>query len=107
MKGEKSGEVIKKGDTIKKYTQELIALGRVSVPEDVAKLVSFLASRDSDYVTGQTMVVGESNISRKGIRQRGLADNCRWRHNHDIARSENREGPQPSLIVLVDHFFEI
>lgn len=34
-----------------------IALGRTSVPEDVAKLVSFLASRDSDYVTGQTQVV--------------------------------------------------
>lgn len=56
-RGLELGEVIKKGETIKKYTDELIALGRVSVPEDVAKLVSFLASKDSDYVTGQTMVV--------------------------------------------------
>ncbi|PNS16858.1 Diacetyl reductase [Sphaceloma murrayae] len=56
-RGEKLGEVIKKGETIKKYTEELIALGRVSVPEDVAKLVSFLASKDSNYITGQTMVV--------------------------------------------------
>nr|WP_255447503.1 SDR family oxidoreductase [Schumannella sp. 10F1B-5-1] len=32
-------------------------LGRVSVPDDVAKLVSFLASPDSDYVTGQTYLV--------------------------------------------------
>ncbi|KAF4551942.1 Enoyl-(Acyl carrier protein) reductase-like protein 9 [Elsinoe fawcettii] len=53
--GKKKG--VAKGESIKKYSQELIALGRVSVPEDVAKLVSFLSSRDSDYVTGQTMVV--------------------------------------------------
>ncbi|KAK5110040.1 hypothetical protein LTR85_001561 [Meristemomyces frigidus] len=53
--GKKKGA--KKGETIAKYSGELIALGRVSVPEDVAKLVSFLASRDSDYITGQTQVV--------------------------------------------------
>lgn len=56
-RGEKLGEVVKKGETIKKYVDELIALGRVSVPEDVAKLVSFLASKDSNYITGQCMVV--------------------------------------------------
>jgi NAD(P)-dependent dehydrogenase (short-subunit alcohol dehydrogenase family) len=53
--GEKTGA--KKGDTIKKYTNELIALGRTSVPEDVASTVSFLASKDSDYMTGQTIVI--------------------------------------------------
>ncbi|KAF2262115.1 acetoin dehydrogenase-like protein, partial [Lojkania enalia] len=53
--GKKSGR--KKGDTIKKYTSELIALGRTSVPEDVSKTVSFLCSPDSDYMTGQTIVV--------------------------------------------------
>ncbi|TGJ88542.1 hypothetical protein E0Z10_g184 [Xylaria hypoxylon] len=36
---------------------EMTAIDRVSVPEDVAKLVSFLASRDSDFVTGQTQLV--------------------------------------------------
>lgn len=46
--GKKTGA--KKGDTIKKYTDDLIALGRTSVPEDVAKTVSFLASPDSDYM---------------------------------------------------------
>ncbi|KAF2723333.1 NAD(P)-binding protein [Polychaeton citri CBS 116435] len=46
-----------KGEMIRKFSDELIALGRTSVPEDVAKLVSFLASKDSDYVTGQTQVV--------------------------------------------------
>lgn len=53
--GNKSGAA--KGETIKKFTAERIALKRTSVPEDVAKLVSFLGGPDSDYVTGQTMVV--------------------------------------------------
>lgn len=47
-----------KGESIKQYSQQLITLGRTSVPEDVAGLVGgFLASEDSDYVTGQTMLV--------------------------------------------------
>ncbi|GAB7359041.1 hypothetical protein MBLNU230_g5113t1 [Neophaeotheca triangularis] len=46
-----------KGETIRKYTDELIALGRTSVPEDVAKTVGWLAGPDSGYVTGQTQVV--------------------------------------------------
>jgi len=53
--GKKTGA--KKGDTIKKYSEDLIALGRTSVPEDVAKCVSYLASPDSDYMTGQTLVI--------------------------------------------------
>lgn len=53
--GEKTGA--KKGETIKKYTDDLIALGRTSVPEDVSNTVSFLCSRDADYMTGQTIVV--------------------------------------------------
>lgn len=34
-----------------------IALGRLSEPSDVAKAVSFLAGHDSDYITGQTLIV--------------------------------------------------
>lgn len=34
-----------------------ILLGRTSTPEDVAKTVSFLASPDALYMTGQTLVV--------------------------------------------------
>lgn len=48
---------VKKGDTIKKYSADLIALGRTSVPEDVSGTVSWLAGKDSDYVTGQTICV--------------------------------------------------
>ena len=46
-----------KGDVIKEYSNELIALGRTSVPEDVAKFVSYLASEDSDYMTGQSVMI--------------------------------------------------
>jgi meso-butanediol dehydrogenase/(S,S)-butanediol dehydrogenase/diacetyl reductase len=35
----------------------LIPLGRPEKPEDVAAVVSFLASRDSDYMTGQAVIV--------------------------------------------------
>ncbi|WP_172187788.1 (S)-acetoin forming diacetyl reductase [Lentilactobacillus kribbianus] len=34
-----------------------ITLGRLSEPEDVANAVGFLASPDSDYITGQTITV--------------------------------------------------
>ena len=49
-------EGLAKGDAIKKYAGDIL-MGRVSVPEDVANLVSFLAGEDSDYITGQTMLV--------------------------------------------------
>lgn len=34
-----------------------IAMKRLSEPEDVANMVSFLAGPDSNYVTGQTIIV--------------------------------------------------
>lgn len=53
--GKKTGAA--KGDTVKKYSGELIALKRTSVPEDVSNTVHFLASNDSDYMTGQCIVI--------------------------------------------------
>jgi len=53
--GKKKGA--QKGETMNKYVNELTALGRVSVPEDVAKCVSYLASPDSDFMTGQTLII--------------------------------------------------
>ena len=53
--GKKQGK--SKGEVRDHYVKDLTALGRVSVPEDVAKLVSFLGSSDSNFVTGQTQVV--------------------------------------------------
>lgn len=34
-----------------------ISLGRLSESEDVAKIIGFLAGPDSDYITGQTIIV--------------------------------------------------
>ena len=45
-----------KGETFAQYSQ-LIALGRVQTPDDVAGLVSYLAGPDSDYMTGQAVIV--------------------------------------------------
>lgn len=44
------------GEAWKRRTS-LIPLGRPETPEDVAGVVSFLASRDSDYMTGQAVNV--------------------------------------------------
>ncbi len=44
------------GDAFKKFT-EGIALGRAQTPEDVANFVSYLASPDSDYMTGQCVLI--------------------------------------------------
>ena len=40
---------------VKERAVDMIPLGRIEVPEDVANLVAFLASSDSDYMTGQAI----------------------------------------------------
>lgn len=45
-----------KGEALEQFSQ-LIALGRVETPEDVACFVSYLASKDSDYMTGQSVMI--------------------------------------------------
>ena len=46
-----------KGSVFKDTAERLTPLKRTSVPEDVAKLVSFFGSADSSFVTGQTYIV--------------------------------------------------
>jgi NAD(P)-dependent dehydrogenase (short-subunit alcohol dehydrogenase family) len=46
-----------KGESIKKYVNDLTALKRTSIPEDVARVVSFLSGPDSDFMTRQTVIV--------------------------------------------------
>jgi meso-butanediol dehydrogenase/(S,S)-butanediol dehydrogenase/diacetyl reductase len=47
---------LQKGEALQKFS-ELITLGRVQTPEDVAAFVSYLASPDSDYMTGQSVMI--------------------------------------------------
>jgi meso-butanediol dehydrogenase/(S,S)-butanediol dehydrogenase/diacetyl reductase len=49
-------EGLQRGEALKKYS-ESIHLGRVLVPEDVAKFVSCLASPDFDCMTGQSVMI--------------------------------------------------
>jgi len=44
------------GATVEK-AKEMIALGRIETPEDVASFVSYLASDDANYMTGQTVLI--------------------------------------------------
>lgn len=46
----------------KRRAVEAIPLGRIEQPEDVAKVVAFLAGPDSDYMTGQTVNVDGGNV---------------------------------------------
>lgn len=53
----------KKGETYEKYVNG-IALGRAETPDDVANFVSFLASSDSDYMTGQSVLIDGGIVYR-------------------------------------------
>ena len=44
-------------DELKGTAIDAIPLGRMGAPQDIAKAVAFLASGDSAYITGQTLVV--------------------------------------------------
>ncbi|MBM7553544.1 acetoin reductase [Thalassobacillus pellis] len=44
------------GEAFEKFSQS-ITLGRTEEPEDVANFVSYLASSDSDYMTGQSVMI--------------------------------------------------
>lgn len=50
-----SDEDLEPGEVFDSYANE-IALGRTQKPEDVANVVSFMASEDSDYITGQAFI---------------------------------------------------
>lgn len=52
-----------KGETFDKYVSG-IALGRAQTPEDVANFVSFLGGPDSDYMTGQSVLIDGGLVYR-------------------------------------------
>lgn len=51
------------GDAFKQFTEGIL-VGRPQEPEDVANLVSFLASDESDYITGQAIVTDGGIVFR-------------------------------------------
>ncbi|NGZ77057.1 acetoin reductase [Saccharibacillus alkalitolerans] len=51
------------GEAFEKFSSA-IALGRYQTPEDVANLVSFLASDDADYITGQAILTDGGLVYR-------------------------------------------
>ncbi len=51
------------GETMREALEQHIPLGRLADPEDVAGVVSFLASSDADYMTGQALNVAGGMIA--------------------------------------------
>ncbi len=51
------GKFEKPGESMDTLAREMILLGRYSYPEDVLGTASFLASKDSDYMTGQLIMI--------------------------------------------------
>ena len=47
---------MKSGEPTNNYIKGTL-LGRLSKPEDITGLVSFLASKDSDFMTGQSIIL--------------------------------------------------
>ena len=57
---QKWGEMLggyQKGELMNNWVQEKVPMKRVGTGKDVAALISFLASEDADYITGQTINV--------------------------------------------------
>lgn len=53
----------KKGEALEQFSSA-ISLGRTQTPEDVANLVSFLASEDAGYITGQSILTDGGMVYR-------------------------------------------
>lgn len=56
-----TGRTSKAGEAMAEFSQDIL-LGRVSTPEDCAGIAAYLASSDSDYMTGQCIQVNGGMI---------------------------------------------
>jgi len=57
MRSIEEGEVAGHAEEVKKHLENTIPFGRYAEPIEIAKLVLFLASDDSQYITGTTQVI--------------------------------------------------
>lgn len=55
------GDSSKPGEAMENFAADILC-GRVATPEDIAGMASFLASSDSDYITGQTLPIDGGQI---------------------------------------------
>ncbi|MEE8577314.1 MAG: SDR family oxidoreductase, partial [candidate division Zixibacteria bacterium] len=60
-------EYFESGKIDKCALEALIPFGRVGTPAEIAKVILFLASDDSSYVTGQTVFVDGGFLSNSGV----------------------------------------
>ena len=51
------GKFAKEGQSMDSLAEDMILLGRYSYPEDIVGTASFLASSESDYMTGQLIMI--------------------------------------------------
>jgi NAD(P)-dependent dehydrogenase (short-subunit alcohol dehydrogenase family) len=58
----KQSGISKELNISKQIVETTSCLKRVGLPEDIAKVVSFLASEDAEYVTGSTQVGSATSL---------------------------------------------
>ena len=46
------------------YSRKVALMGRIGTPEDIAKLAVYLASDDSSFICGETIVIDGGRIDR-------------------------------------------
>jgi len=51
------------GEAMQKFSAGILC-GRTQEPADVGNIVSFLASSDSDYITGQSLIIDGGMVFR-------------------------------------------
>lgn len=66
MRSIEEGEAAGHAEEVKKQLENTIPFGRYAEPVEIAKLILFLASDDSQYITGTTQVI-DGGISAKTI----------------------------------------
>ena len=57
MRSIEEGASAEHGEEVKKQFEAIIPLGRYAEPIEIARLVVFLASDDSQFITGTTQVI--------------------------------------------------